>query len=118
MAEPIFTNKKSTFNDVTTTGLVGSYTCPAGKVATLIGLSVANTTALTCTIGVAVNNPTSGDTFYILKGADLIEGQSYIVVGGDQKVILLPGEGIKVEISGTGLIAADSVMSLFEIDQV
>jgi hypothetical protein len=109
MAE-VFTNKKSR-NIGTTATTIGSYTVPATKVATVIGLTVSNVTENIIKVTVVLKS--GGNDFHIVKNADIIPGQSQVLVGGDQKLILLTGESISV-VSNTAS-SVDAIMSLVEI---
>ena len=109
MAE-VFTNKKSR-NIGTTATNIGSYTVPASTVATVIGLTVSNVTENIIKVTVVLKS--NGNDFHIVKNADIIPGQSQVLVGGDQKLILLTGESISV-VSNTAS-SVDAIMSLVEI---
>lgn len=90
---------------------VGSYTVGASTQTTLIGLTVANTTASVITVDVQHNDGTN-DT-YIVKAAPVPSGSSIVVVGGDQKVVMETGDSIKV--TSNTATSADAFMSLLEI---
>ncbi len=122
---------------------IESYTIPVGMETTTIGLTISNTTlspieadavlnTLTTFVQLedesAGNNilmeDTSPETFvifeapdtldyYIVKGAPIPAGGSLVAVGGDQKVVLMAGDTVKVR-SNTEL-SADTIMSVLEI---
>lgn len=95
------------------TSLASVYTTPALTTSTVIGMSVANTTASTL-ITVDVQLVKSGTTtFYLVKGAPIAAGGSLVIVGGDQKVVLQTTDVIKVISSAVG--SCDAVISLLEI---
>jgi hypothetical protein len=50
---------------------------------------------------------------FIIKDAPVPVGSSLVVVGGDQKVVLEPGDTVKVT-SNTAL-SADAIVSVLEI---
>ena len=106
----VFTRKISR-NVGTALTTVGSYTVGAGVQTTVIGLSVCNTTSSPVTIDVTVND--GANDAYLLKGASLGVGQALAVIGGDEKVVLITGDGIKVKSSSASSI--DAVMSILEI---
>lgn len=106
----VFTRKISR-NVGTALTTVGSYTVGAGVQTTVIGLSVCNTTSSPVTIDVTVND--GANDAYLLKGAALGVGQALAVIGGDEKVVLITGDGIKVKSSSASSI--DAVMSILEI---
>lgn len=105
-----FTRKVSR-NIGTSLTSVGSYTVGAGVQTTVIGLSVCNTTTAPVTVSVTVNDGTN-DT-YLVKGAGIPVGQSLIPIGGDEKVVLITGDSIKVQSSAA--TSLDVVMSILEI---
>ena len=76
------------------------YTCPASTETTVIGLSIANIVTSQITVDVQLDGSgrTSGavDSVYLVKDAPVPVGGSLIVVGGDQKVVMEPGDAIKV----------------------
>jgi len=90
---------------------VGSYTVAASTDVTVIGLTVANTTASQVLVDAALNDG-SNDT-YIVKNAPVPAGSSLVIIGGDQKVVLTTNDSIKVK-SDTAT-SVDAVMSILEI---
>lgn len=90
---------------------VGSYTAPASTQVTVIGLTVANTTASQILVDATVNDGTN-DT-YLIKEAPVPSGGSMIIIGGDQKVVLETNDSIKVKSDTSS--SADVVMSILEI---
>lgn len=87
------------------------YTVVTGHQITIIGLSVANTTTSSITMDVYVTN-TAVD-YYLIKGATIAPGNSLIVVGADQKLVLKYGDVLKA-LSGTAT-SADAVISILDI---
>ena len=87
------------------------YTCPAATQTTLIGLSVANTSASPITADAYVTR--SAVDYYLIKDATVAVGGSLVIVGGDQKVVLEPSDVLKVETSAA--TSADCFASLLEI---
>lgn len=76
---------------------------------TLIGMTVANTTAAQITVDVKL---TSGaTTVFLVKAAVVPVGSSMVPVGGEQKVVLETGDILKVTASGL----ADVLTSYLEI---
>jgi hypothetical protein len=90
---------------------VGSYTVAASTDVTVIGLTVANTTASQVLVDATLNDG-SNDT-YIVKNAPVPAGSSLVIIGGDQKVVLTTNDSIKVK-SDTAT-SVDAVMSILEI---
>ena len=95
----------------TTVTPVGGYVVPASTTTTAIGLTVANTVSTAVNVSVSLYNGTV-DT-YIVRNALLIPGQTQILVGGDQKIVLQTGDSIRV-ISDTAA-SIDSILSVLEL---
>ena len=99
------------------TTLASIYTCPASTETTVIGLSVSNIVSSQILIDVQLDasGRTSGaeDSVYLVKGAPVPVGGSLVVIGGDQKVVMEPGDVIKVK-SDTAS-SADVVLSHLDI---
>jgi len=93
------------------------YTCPASTETTIIGLSVANivTSQILIDVILDASGRTSGaeDSVFLVKDAPIPVGSSIVVVGGDQKVVMEPGDVLKV-VSDTAS-SADVVMSHLDI---
>jgi hypothetical protein len=106
----VFTRKVSR-NIGTALTSVGSYTVGAGVETTVIGLSICNTTASPVTVTVTINDG-ANDT-NLVKGAGIPVGQSLIPIGGDEKVVLITGDSLKVQSSAASSL--DVVMSILEI---
>jgi len=87
------------------------YTCPSSTQTTLIGLSVANTSASPITCDAYVTR--SSVDYYLIKTATVPIGSSLVIVGGDQKVVLETGDVLKVVTSVSS--SADVACSLLEI---
>lgn len=93
------------------------FTCPPSTETTIIGLSIANivTSQITVDVELDATLRTSGgeDSVYLIKGAPIPVGGSLVVVGGDQKVVLEPGDRIKV--TSDTASSADVVLSHLDI---
>ena len=87
------------------------YTCPSATQTTLIGLSVANTSASPITADAYVTR--SAVDYYLIKDGVVPVGGTLVVVGGEQKVVLEPADVLKVETSAA--TSADCFASLLEI---
>jgi hypothetical protein len=87
------------------------YTCPSATQTTLIGLSIANTSASPITGDAYITR--SAVDYYLVKDATVAVGGSLVIVGGDQKVVLEPADVLKVETSAAA--SADCFASLLEI---
>ena len=92
-------------------------TCGADTETTIIGLSISNivTSQITVDVQLDASGRTSGaeDSVYIVKDAPIPVGGSLVVVGGDQKLVLEPGDAIKVTSSQAA--SADVVLSHLDI---
>lgn len=93
------------------TSAVTVYTCPASTQTTIIGMSVANTTASPITADVYLT--ISAVDYYLIKSGVVPVGGSLVVVGGDQKVVLEATDALKVVTSSA--TSADAVASVLEI---
>ena len=69
-------------------------TTGAGTQTTVIGMTIANTSASPITASVYITR--SGNDYYIVKGATVPVGGSLVAVGGDQKVVLVAADALKV----------------------
>lgn len=79
-------------------------TVGAATQTTVIGLSCANTTASPVTVDVYVTR--SAVDYYLIKGATVPVGGALVVVGGDQKVVLITSDVLKVVSSAASSIDA------------
>jgi len=61
---------------------------------TLIGMSCSNTTVNPVTVDVYITR--SATNYYLVKGATVPVGGSLVTIGGDQKVVLIAGDILKV----------------------
>lgn len=104
-------NRKISRNVGTSLVSVGSYTVGGGVTTTVIGLSLTNTSTSPITVDATVND--GANDAYLLKGASVPVGSSIAVVGGDQKVVLITGDSIKVKSSAASSL--DAVLSILEI---
>lgn len=90
---------------------VGAYTVGASTEVTVIGLTVSNTSASTVNIDVTLNDG-ANDT-YIVKDAPVPVGGALVPIGGNQKIVLITGDSIKVNSSAASSV--DAVLSILEI---
>ena len=92
-------------------------TCGASTETTVIGMSIANivTSQITVDVQLDASGRTSGaeDSVYLVKGAPIPVGGSLVVIGGDQKVGMEPGDIIKV--TSDTASSADVVISHLDI---
>ena len=83
-------------------------TVSSGNTATLIGLSLANTTAANITVSAKLLKA-DASTAFLVKDATVLPGGALVVVGGDQKVVLEAGDSITAYASGSN--SADAAVS-------
>jgi hypothetical protein len=86
-------------------------TVGASTQTTIIGLSFANTTSSPITADAYITR--SGTDYYLIKGATVPVGSSLVVVGGDQKVVMITSDVLKVVTSAAS--SADVVTSVLNI---
>lgn len=86
-------------------------TVAGGTQTTVIGMSCANTTASPVTVDAYITR--SAVDYYLIKGATVPVGGTLVIVGGDQKVVLVASDALKV-ISSTAS-SVDAVTSVLEI---
>lgn len=94
------------------------FTCPANTQTTIIGLSVSNVSVTSPVYVSAIldgSNRTSGAeaSVYMVKEAPVLGGGTLVIVGGDQKIVLEPGDQIKV-VSNTAS-SVDVILSHLDI---
>ena len=78
---------------------------------TLIGMTVANITSGVIAVTVTLGDGTN--TTNIVKTAPIPTGGSLVVLGGDQKVVLMTGD--KITVTSNTASSADVIMSFLEI---
>lgn len=94
------------------------YTCPSSTQTTIIGLTLSNVTATSPIYADVVldgTGRTSGatDSVYVVKAIPILSGSTAVIVGGDQKVVMEPGDVLKVRSDTASSI--DCVMSHLDI---
>ncbi len=90
---------------------VDVYTAPALTSTTVIGLSLANTSATSVTANVTVTK--GGTTVYVIKTAPVPVGSSLVLFGGDQKLVLEAGN--KFSVTSSAVTSLDVVVSVLEL---
>ena len=83
-------------------------TVSSGSTATMIGLSLANTTANNITVSAKLTKADSSSGF-LVKDATVLPGGALAIVGGDQKVVLEAGDSVTAYASASN--SADAVIS-------
>jgi hypothetical protein len=86
-------------------------TVAASTQTTIIGLSFANTTTAPITVSAYITR--SAVDYYLIKDATVPVGSSLVVVGGDQKTVMITSDALKVITSAAS--SADVVTSVLNI---
>ena len=86
-------------------------TVAGGTQTTVVGMSVANTSASPITASAYFTR--SAVDYYLIKNATVPVGSSLVLVGGDQKVVLVASDVLKVVTSAAA--SADVVTSVLNI---
>jgi len=86
-------------------------TVGASTQTTVIGLSFANTTTSPITVSAYIT--ASAVDYYLVKDATVPVGSSLVVVGGDQKTVLVTSDALKVISSAAS--SCDVVTSVLNI---
>ena len=86
-------------------------TVAASTQTTIIGLSFANTTTSPITVSAYITR--SAVDYYLIKDATVPVGSSLVVVGGDQKTVMITSDALKVVTSAAS--SADVVTSVLNI---
>ena len=87
------------------------YVAGAGVSATVIGMTIGNTTAAPITANISVTSATVAYT--MLLNVTIATGGALVPVGGDQKLVLEAGDYIQVQTSAAN--SADVIVSVLEI---
>lgn len=106
--------KKFSSNVGTTTTTVGDYTVGSDG-AVVIGLNLCNQYIQTVTVDVFLSSASSY-CYYLLKGAPILAGGTLVLVGGDQKIVIQPGDRIRVKSSAASSL--DVIMTIMETNAV
>lgn len=104
--------KKRIAGSVGTT-LTDVYVAPASTQSTVIGMSVANIITSPVSANVVVYNAAGSNSAFIVRNAAIATGGSLITIGGDQKLVLEPGDKIQVQMSAA--TSGDVIVSVLEI---
>jgi len=105
------TFKNRTLRAVGTTPVDVGAVVAASTQTTLIGMTLANITSGVISVTVTLGDGTN--TTNIVKTAPIPTGGSLVVLGGDQKVVLMTGD--KITVTSNTASSADVIMSFLEI---
>jgi len=78
---------------------------------TLIGMTLANVTSGVISVTATLHD--GSNTTHIVKDAPIPTGGSLVVLGGDQKVVLMTGD--KIIVTSNTASSCDVIMSFLEI---
>ncbi len=95
----------------TTLTKIQAYDCPGSTETTIIGLTIANRVTSAIEVDVRLNDTSAH--YYVVKAAPVPVGGALVVVGGDQKLVMMPGDF--VEVKSDTASSADVIMSILEI---
>jgi hypothetical protein len=104
-------NFTSYLNKDVGTSAAAVVTVGASTQTTIIGLSFANTTTSPITASAYITR--SAVDYYLIKDATVPVGSSLVVVGGDQKTVMVTGDVLNVITSAAA--SADVVTSVLNI---
>jgi len=93
------------------------YTGKSGTETTIIGMSIANIATTQITVDVKIESDTSdtevNKNVFLIKDAPIPVGGTLVPIGGDQKVVLLDTDVLKVQSDTAN--SADTTLSILEI---
>lgn len=93
------------------------YTGKSGTETTIIGMSIANITTSQVTVDVKIESDTSdtetNTNVFLIKDAPIPVGSTLVPIGGDQKIVLLNTDVLKVQSDTANSV--DTTLSILEI---
>ena len=104
-------NFKNYFLKNATTTAANVYAPAAATQATVIGMTIGNTTASPISANVTVVS--GGTTHFMVQNATISNGGALVPIGGDQKLVLEFGDYIQVQTSAVN--SAYVILSVLEI---
>jgi len=102
---------KNYFLKNASTTAANAYVTPAATQATIIGMTIGNTSLSPISANVTIVS--GGTTYFMLQGAVISNGGALVPVGGDQKVVMEAGDYMQVQTSVAN--SADVIVSVLEI---
>jgi hypothetical protein len=97
---------KNYFLKNATTSLANVYAPTSGTQATVIGMTIGNTTASPITANVIVTSGgASSANHFMVQSATISNGGALVPIGGDQKLVLEFGDYIRVQTSASSTIS-------------
>ena len=86
-------------------------TVAAATQTTVIGATICNTSGASITASLYFTRATVD--YYIVKDASIPVGRTFVAIGGDQKVVLITGDALKV--ISSAVTSADAIVSVLNI---
>ena len=105
------TFKNRTLRQVGTSPVDVGAVVAASPQTTLIGMTLANVTSGVISVTATLHD--GSNTTHIVKDAPIPTGGSLVVLGGDQKVVLMTGD--KIIVTSNTASSCDVIMSFLEI---
>ena len=103
--------RKTSANVGTTATTVGGYTVPGSTTTVVLGLSMANDTGATINATAFISNATA--LTYLVRNAPVSAGGTLVIVGGDQKIVMITGD--KMYVQSSAATSIDAILSIMEI---
>ena len=108
---------KSHFATATTGAAAAAFTnANTGTDKIVVGMTISNITNIAQTASVYVHSNSESKLFSLVTDASIPAGGSLVPIGGDQKVVIQPGESINVNTSGSN--SCHVVISTLEISDL
>lgn len=90
---------------------IGSYTVGASTTAIVLGISIAGTSGNPITVDVSLYD--GANEYFIILDCPIAPGESVILAGGEQKIVLITGDSIRV--TSSAATSVDAILSIMEI---
>ena len=97
-------NSFKTYTEGNITAHTAVMTSPIGATSTVIGLTISNVSGVNTDVTVRL------ESTHIVKNATVIAGSALVPIGGEQKIVVAPGQSIYVQATN----AVDVVCSVLE----
>lgn len=91
---------------------VDVYTAGAGVTATIISLSIANRIDYATSVDVQITDSSTSNTAFLIKGAAVDPGGTFVLAGADQKIVLESAD--KLTVTSSLASSVDCVISILE----
>lgn len=91
---------------------VDVYTAGAGVTATIISLSLASRIDYTAHVDVQITDTSTANSAFLIKGAVIDPSGTFVLVGGDQKLVLETTD--KLTVTSSLASSVDCVISILE----